>query len=106
MQNKANFPKSQMNVNKVLTMDYENKTLGGCGKNKANSKPSQIRPSVDGIKANSKPIYPPKAAKQSQYKPKQSQFVLIWDEIKCIIKDVQIACLVTISFFEKMGRDK
>jgi len=28
-----------MNVNKVLTRNYENKTLGGRGKNKANSKP-------------------------------------------------------------------
>jgi len=39
MQNKANFRKSQMNVNKVLTKDYENKTLGEHGKNKPNSKP-------------------------------------------------------------------
>jgi hypothetical protein len=39
MQNKANFPDDQMNVNKVSAKDYENKTLGGNGKNKANSKP-------------------------------------------------------------------
>jgi hypothetical protein len=46
MQNKANFPESQMNVNKVLTEDYENETLGERGKNKANSKPiqSQTKP--------------------------------------------------------------
>jgi len=30
-----------MNVNKVITKDYENKTLGGSGKNKANSKPNK-----------------------------------------------------------------
>jgi hypothetical protein len=41
MQNKANFRKSQMNVNKALTMDYKNKTLGQRGKNKANSKPNK-----------------------------------------------------------------
>jgi hypothetical protein len=39
MQNKANFPESQMNVNKEITRYYENKTLGQSGKNKANSKP-------------------------------------------------------------------
>ena len=41
MQNKANLLDDQMNVNKVLTKDYENKTLGGCGKNKPNSKPNK-----------------------------------------------------------------
>jgi len=41
MQNKANFGKAQMNVTKVLTMDYKNKTLGGSGKNKANTKPNK-----------------------------------------------------------------
>ena len=30
-----------MNVNKVLTRKYEKKTLGGRGKNKANSKPNK-----------------------------------------------------------------
>jgi len=43
MQNKANFPKSQMNVTKALTKDYANKTLGGRGKNKPNSKPIQTQ---------------------------------------------------------------
>ena len=41
MQNKANFPDSQMNVNKVLTKDYENETLSGSGKNKANTNPNK-----------------------------------------------------------------
>ena len=46
MQNKANFQKSQMNVNKVLTKDYEKRTLGERGKNKPNSNPiqSQTKP--------------------------------------------------------------
>ncbi len=65
MQNKAKFRKSQMNVNKVLTKDYEQQTLGERGKNKANSNP---------IKANSKPISPETKPIQTQYKPKQSQF--------------------------------
>jgi hypothetical protein len=30
-----------MNVTSLITVDYENKTLGGCGKNKANSKPNK-----------------------------------------------------------------
>jgi len=51
MQNKPNFWKSQMNVNKVLTRDYEKKTLGEHGKNKPNTNPIQ-----------------------SQSKPKQTQF--------------------------------
>jgi len=43
MQNKPNFWKSQMNVNKVLTRDYEKKTLGEHGKNKPNSNPIQTQ---------------------------------------------------------------
>ena len=65
MQNKPNFQKAQMNVNNVLTVDYENKTLGERGKNKPNSKPKQTQSNP--IKANKMP-------KQTQYKPKQSQF--------------------------------
>ncbi len=42
MQNKPNFQKSQMNVNKVLTKDYEKKTLSEHGKNKP--KQSQTNP--------------------------------------------------------------
>ncbi len=53
MQNKANFRKSQMNVNKVLTKDYEKKTLGQRGKTKPiKANQSQLKP----IKANKMPI--------------------------------------------------
>jgi len=45
MQNKPNFRKSQMNVTKVLTMEYKNKTLSRSGKNKANSKPNKANQS-------------------------------------------------------------
>ena len=57
MQNKANFRKVKLNVNKVITVDYEKRTLGQHGKNKANTKPIQTQ-----YKANTNPI-------QSQYKP-------------------------------------
>ena len=43
MQNKPNFWKSQMNVNKVLTRNYEKKTLGEHGKNKPNTNPIQTQ---------------------------------------------------------------
>jgi len=61
MQNKPNFQKAQMNVNIVLSRDYEDKTLGERGKNKPNSKP---------IQTQSNPIKANKMPKQTQYKPK------------------------------------
>ncbi len=64
MQNKANFRKSQMNVNKVLTNAYEKRTLGQRGKNKPNTNPIQTQ-----YKANSKPIQTQNKAKQSQLNP-------------------------------------
>ena len=52
MQNKANFRKSQMNVNKVLTKDYEKRTLGQRGKTKPiKANQSQLKP----IKCQNKP---------------------------------------------------
>jgi len=65
MQNKANFRKSQMNANTLLTVDYENQTLSKRGKNKPNTNP---------IKAKTNPIKANKMPKQTQYKPKQTQF--------------------------------
>jgi len=44
MQNKANLPDTQMNVNKVLTKDYENKSNWTLGENKPNSNPISERP--------------------------------------------------------------
>ncbi len=47
MQNKAKFRKVKLNVYKVLTKDYDKKTLGGVGKNKAKqtqTKPNPKRP--------------------------------------------------------------
>jgi len=67
MQNKPNFRKSQMNVNNVLTKDYEKRTLGERGKNKPNSNP--IHAKTQPIKANTKPIKANKMPKQTQFKP-------------------------------------
>jgi len=65
MQNKPNFKKAQMNVSRVSTKDYEDKTPGQRGKNKPNSKP---------IQTQSNPIKANKMPKQTQFKPKQTQF--------------------------------
>ncbi len=43
MQNKPNFRKSQMNVNKVLTGNYENKTLGERGKKQSQTNPNKAK---------------------------------------------------------------
>ena len=55
--NKANFRKSQMNVNTFITMNYEQRTMNYEIKNKANSNPIQSQ-----FKPNTKPI-------QTQFKP-------------------------------------
>jgi len=54
MQNKANFPKSQMNVNNVSTRDYEKRTLGGVGK--TNPIQTQYKANSNPIKAKTNPI--------------------------------------------------
>jgi len=43
MQNKPNFRKSQMNVNAVITKDYENIANWTLGENKPNSKPIKAK---------------------------------------------------------------
>ncbi|GAG56284.1 unnamed protein product [marine sediment metagenome] len=60
MQNKPNFPDDQMNVNKVLTTDYENKSNWTLGENKPNTNPIQTQSKP--IKAKTNPI-------QTQFKP-------------------------------------
>ena len=50
MQNEPNFRKSQMNITKVLTTDYENKTLSEPGKNEPKTNPNE--PKTNPIKAN------------------------------------------------------
>ncbi len=43
MQNKAKFRKSQVNVNKVLTKDYEKRTLGERGKKQSQTNPNKAK---------------------------------------------------------------
>jgi len=50
MQNKPNFQKSQMNLNSLLTKDYENKSNWTLGESKPNSKP--IKPNFKKAKMN------------------------------------------------------
>jgi len=54
MQNEPNSRKSQMNVNNLLTRDYEKRTLGERGKNEPKTNP--IYPCVASGEAGSKPI--------------------------------------------------
>jgi len=56
MQNKANFRKSQMNVNKVITRAYEHKDTWWSGKNEPKTNP--IYPCVASGEAGTNPIYP------------------------------------------------
>ncbi|MHC4110456.1 MAG: hypothetical protein ACYSUY_05230, partial [Planctomycetota bacterium] len=60
MQNKPNFLDAQMNVNKVLTKDYDKMDTWASGKNKANSNP---------IQSQSNPIKANKTPKQTQTNP-------------------------------------
>jgi len=79
LQNEPKFRKSQMNVSKVLAMDYGKVDTWWSGKNKANSKPiqSQYKPNTNPIqtqnKPNTNPIQtqnkPNTNPKQTQYKP-------------------------------------
>jgi len=103
MQNKPNFQKAQMNVNTVLTMDYDKKDTWWSGKNKPNSKPiqSQTNPIYEKQKMNVSYIitkgYENKShfwvkAKQTQYKPNQTQFrrqmLLIYAPLEVLEKSI------------------
>jgi hypothetical protein len=72
LQNKPNFKKSQMNVNKVLTRDYEKRTLGERGK--TNPKQTQNKAKTNPNKANFHPKNQLPPPKQTQTNPKQTQF--------------------------------
>jgi hypothetical protein len=65
MQNKPNLQKSQMNVNKVLTRDYDKMDTWSIRK----TKPIQSQ-----FKANSKPIQSQSKPIKANIMPKQSQF--------------------------------
>jgi hypothetical protein len=67
--NKPNFRKVKLNVNNVLTKDYEQMDTWSIGKNKPNSNPIQSQ-----FKANTNPIKPKTKPKQTQF---QSQKMLL-----------------------------
>ena len=74
LQNKANFRKVKLTVNKVLTRDYEEMDTWSIGKTKpikANSKPiqSQLKPIKCQNKPNSNPIYRGVAPGEAGTKP-------------------------------------
>ncbi len=82
MQNKANFPKSQMNVNKVLTREYEKKDTWWSGKKQSQTKPN--KPKFKKAKMNvsaiitkdyehKSPIRPPKKQSQTSKRQKTMQ---------------------------------
>jgi len=66
MQNKANFQKVKLNVNKELTKDYDKMDTWSIGKTKPIQ--SQLKP----IQSQSNPIKANKIPKQTQFKAKQS----------------------------------
>ena len=67
MQNKANFQKVKLNVNRVLTKDYDQLDTWSIRKTKPIQ--SQLKPIQSQFKANSKPIKANSNPIQSQYKP-------------------------------------
>ena len=64
MQNKANFRKVKFDVNRVLTKDYDQLDTWSI----------RITKPIKANKSQLKPIKPNKMPKQTQFKPKQSQF--------------------------------
>ena len=84
--NKANFLDDQMNVNTVITMNYEQRAMNYEIKNKPKTNPIQSQ-----FKPNTKP-------KRTQFKPKQTQFPIILVSLYwlCIIS---FSVLVTLLIF-------
>ncbi|MHC4173100.1 MAG: hypothetical protein ACYST5_09200 [Planctomycetota bacterium] len=81
MQNKANLPDAQMNVNSLITKDYRKNDAFAGQKNKPNSKPiqTQSKPIADRVKLM-QCVYLQRIMKKNadrsyeKTKPKQSQF--------------------------------
>ena len=66
MQNKAKLQKSQMNVNKVLTKDYEKKTLSERGKNKPKTNPNKAKTKPNKPKTKPKQIEDPEGSQTNR----------------------------------------
>jgi len=77
MQNKANLLDAQMNVNSILTKDYERNDIFAVPENKANSNP--IKPNYRNAKMNANPVLTKdyenvSLRRRGQNKPNQTQF--------------------------------
>jgi hypothetical protein len=68
MQNEPNFGKAQMNVNKVLTKDYENKTNWTLGENEPKTNPIKpnFRQEMPKMPRRNHPAPGPAASRQGQ----------------------------------------
>jgi hypothetical protein len=100
MQNKANFLRSQVNVNLYNKTDYEEKSVWTFGENKPNSKPiqTQTKPIAERIKLmqsvylqrimkkNANKGYEKTKPKQSQSKPILERRNVICDSINKILQ--------------------
>ncbi len=82
MQNEPKFRKSQMNVNKVLTKDYEKRTLGQHGKNEPKTNPNEpkfkkakmnVTTYITKDYENKPPIWAPKKQSQTSKRQKPMQ---------------------------------
>jgi len=71
MQNKPNFPKSQMNVNPYNTTDYENKSNWTIGQNKPNSNP--IKPNLPKGKIDAKCVFTKDYEEKCGYWPQKNK---------------------------------
>jgi hypothetical protein len=85
MQNKAKFRKSQMNVNTVITKDYEKRTLGELGKKQSQTKPNKAKSKKAKMNVtsyitvgyeNKPPIWAPKKQSQTSKRQKPMQTLL------------------------------
>ena len=78
MQNKPNLLNAKMNINKVLTKDYENKRLCGCDKNKPNQTQSVV--SLSEQLWQKKPWQPKKSTYKREVHPNfcPSKLFLAW----------------------------
>jgi len=85
MQNKAKFRKSQMNVYKVLTKAYEEKTLGEHGKKQSQTNPNKAKSKKAKMNVtsiitvgyeNKSPIRAPKKQSQTSKRQKSMQTLL------------------------------
>jgi len=72
LQNKAKFQKVKLNLNQVLTRDYDQMDTWSIRKNEPKTNP--IEPKTNPILTNKTPIRTQFKHKQTQFKPKQTQF--------------------------------